>query len=426
MSNKVKTNTCVELTVGGVTHALHEGKTLKDVVYTFNDREFTVSGKLDSFNVIATRFYRNYRHVMNDSFRPNAYFNKIVTVIGMTLILADNKKLAIELDDVVSIGEVTDEPLEPIQPQKPVISMPADTDVVEFINTVEAGSKVSIPAGTHEFTTLSLDKSVTIVGANDRPQNSLVSTFAAADTTEATVLAGQINVDGADAEVEFRGVTFSNSAVIKVTNASSLKIVNCRMEGIVPSVAKTQLIHINNMETPIKLTIEGCYFGDNPANGSNKTYNGLELYTKLADGSSISNNLWSEGCLTHNQINIYGADDNATIKIANNHAVKSANLIRIGTIEDAHCTINVLNNSYDVSDEAYPDYAGLLLIQPYGERTTSMANVTINVNDTVRPNADEQLLYLYSGSSDMKFDDTNKPVIYVDNVLVENPPMIQE
>ena len=68
----------------------------------------------------------------------------------------------------------------------------------------------------------------------------------------------------------------------------------------------------------------------------------------------------------------------------------------------------------------YPEYAGLLLIQPVGPKTTSFANMTVNLdNNKCLSNKDAQLFYIYCAPTDIVLNETNCPNIFVNGVKQE-------
>lgn len=182
--------------------------------------------------------------------------------------------------------------------------------------------------------------------------------------------------------------------------------------------AKSYLVK-STQPNPLKLIVENCYLGTNTANSVGNIYNGLELNCILKDGSSISNNYFAAAACTHNAINIYAVEDGATIHIDNNHFEYSGNAIRIGIKGEPTCTIACNGNSYDATDST-DEYAGLLLVQPYGKQTTSFANCTIKIDDTVHSDS-KQLYYLYAGADDMQFTNFNKPTIIIDGITEVQP-----
>lgn len=233
-----------------------------------------------------------------------------------------------------------------------------------------------------------------------------------------SIINGAINISG-NSDVVLEGLTFTENALIEIENNGSLTLKNCKIVNVTPDTAKTFIVK-STQSNPIKLTIENCYFGSNTTTSTGNVYNGLELNCTLKDGSSISNNYCAAAVCTHNMINIYAVEEGATIYINNNHFEYSANAIRIGIKGEPTCTIVCNGNAYDATDITYPDYAGLLLVQPYGNQTTSFANCTIKIDNTVHSD-DEQLYYLYAGAGDMQFTDNNKPTIIVNGVTEVQP-----
>lgn len=233
-----------------------------------------------------------------------------------------------------------------------------------------------------------------------------------------TVIDGTLIIDG-DSDVKLTGLTFTNNSLIEVKNNGTLTMSNCKVVDVEPDAQKSFIIK-STQANPVKLVIENCYFGTNGTNSIGSIYNGFELNCTLKDGSSISNNYFAAEVCTHNVINIYAVEEGATVYINNNHFEYSANAIRIGIKGEPTCTIVCDGNSYDATDTVYVDYAGLLLVQPYGKQTTSFANCTIKIDNTVHSD-DLQLYYLYAGSGDTQFTDSNKPTIIVDGITEVQP-----
>ena len=270
----------------------------------------------------------------------------------------------------------------------------------------EAGASIRLMSG--EYTgELSLDKSMKIVGSNDEDQSQIETV---PDGVEETILKGTINVSGKGSEVEIRGVTLTGDAMIRTDGAKSLKLVNCRINGLTSSDAKPMPIMPGASDVPLKVTIENCRFGDGAG------YNLFEGNATLANGSSISNNYFEDGACTHNIISIYNVAEGATININNNHAEASRNMIRIGVKGNVKWTLSANNNSYDDTDAG--DYAGLLLVQPYGNQTESFENCRILINNTTKPTEEgkEQLFYVYCGANDTVLTPATLPTVIVDGV----------
>ena len=239
----------------------------------------------------------------------------------------------------------------------------------------------------------------------------------------ATKFMKPVNVNAAGKDVVFDGCDFTAEALIVLTAANSVTFRNCRFYGLIPNVAKTYGIKLDK-EAELKLVIENCFFGANPTVDSNKLYNLLELAGKLMDGSSISSNYFAADCCTHNQINVYNVSDRATIKLNKNFAVYSGNLIRIGIQGEPACKIEMFGNGYQTTDQSENGaWAGLALIQPYGKATTSFKNLMVEIKDTINQTPSEQIIYLYAGANDTKFNkDTNYPIVYLDGEPMEDIP----
>lgn len=424
MSASIKPRICANLTINdGVSKVfeIHENDIIHDLKYRKSGEEVTISGAIRVINVSTNKV------TIAQTCPPESYFSKLVNITSMIIDCStefDADLVNIAVADIISIGSVE-------RPDEanvvPVGVGPQYQTIDKIVDSVEAGATLKLAEG--EYTpALNVTKSVTLVGPNDVPQNIVPVTFmartaVAVDESSVTkaVLSGKISINNPEADVEIRGVTFSGNALVEVTAAKSVKLINCRFEGITADKAKTHVVNLLTNTTPTLVVIEGNYFGDSIMTETFKCYNGLELTVPLADGSSISNNYWTEDHITHNQISVYGAENGATITISGNHAVKSANLIRLGIKDAPSCVINCNDNSYDTTDES-DDYkwAGLLLVQPYGMQTTSFANCTIHINNTVHSD-DKQIAYLYNGTNDMKFNDTNKPTIYVDGTVYDAP-----
>ena len=235
-----------------------------------------------------------------------------------------------------------------------------------------------------------------------------------------SVVTGKFTCSNNELSLNIDGLTLKDGAFVNPTSIADVTVKNTRVLELNPTGAKGFAIQTFGANTG-KVVIENNYFGKNNEDGeTNKVYNLMELTGKLTDGSSISNNYFEKGCSSHNDINIYEVEDGATINIKNNIWEYSANGIRIGTKGDAHCTINIENNQYLGTDTEYPEYAGLVLIQPYAKSTTTMEHVVINLKGNKHRDKN-QLFYLYAGGGDMQFDEYNVPTIIVDGTVVLEP-----
>ena len=239
------------------------------------------------------------------------------------------------------------------------------------------------------------------------------------------VLADETNITNTisceqGASVIISGVTFTQKSIIATNKASDITFKNCRFLGIEPTANQTQLINgnPNDAEQPVLIRIENCYFGTNVKNDTGAVYNLINLHNKVADGSYIRNCYFAKEVCKHNVINIYNTEEGATIDINDNYFEYSGNAIRLGVYGSTKCTFNIYNNTYADTDVANPEYAGLLLIQPVSTSTTTMANMTINLdNNKCLSNNELQLFYIYSAPTATQINETNCPTIYVDGKL---------
>ena len=179
----------------------------------------------------------------------------------------------------------------------------------------------------------------------------------------------------------------------------------------------------NRWNKPTKLILKDNYFGDNPG-----IYNLFELNCAVKDGSEFSGNTFTKGAASHNFINLYQLDDNATINIDNNSfdCGPDTNPIRIAARDvvdengEAHApqnvVVNIRNNKY-TGDIQYPDWAGILFFQPYGKSTSDFSGITVNISGTVTDI--EQLVYYYAGKNDAQLLDeagSKMPHVFINGV----------
>lgn len=292
--------------------------------------------------------------------------------------------------------------------------------ITEILNE-ETKTTLLFAAGTFKEK-LTVSKSVTLKGNYaDVPAN---EGYRCTDeiSPDETIINGIVTIEG-ESDVVLDGFTFTDKSNFCLYNKGSLIIKNCKFVNITPYQLKSFLITgISTKEETdsVLLIIENCYFGNNKSSQVDpyeivretySYYNGFELNCRLANGSNISRNYFAKDVCTNNIINIYNVEEGANILISKNHFEFSGNAIRIGIKGEPKCNIVCSDNIYDNTHEN-SEYAGLLLIQPYGMLTTSFANCTIVLNNTIH-NDDLQLYYLYAGSKDMQFTKDNKPTVVV-------------
>lgn len=231
-----------------------------------------------------------------------------------------------------------------------------------------------------------------------------------------TVISEKMIINGAGAKVVFNGFDFVGNGHIEVKNASEVVIKNCRVYNMnVEGAAKNYWLKIFN-DIPVKLTIENNYFGDNVGTNG-KMYNLIEPTAQLMTGSSISNNYFAADCCTHNIINVYGCEDDASIKINGNVVEKTAGGIRLGVKGDKTCTINVRENKVLATNPEYVDEdQGLVTIQPYNKQTDSFANMTLIMSDNELPC--EQIVYAGYGKNDTALTEELMPKVIINGKVV--------
>lgn len=293
-------------------------------------------------------------------------------------------------------------------------------DIVEAIQNADADASiggVSLQGSSEVDDPLTFNGSLIIEGIySDTPANTGIR--CTDDISEDEDIFKGLITCNKDSDVTINGVTLTENSLVLTDQPKSLTFRNCKFANMT-AAGKSFLIRQNGFkDTATVLTIENCYFGNNEADAENYIYNLFECNMKLADGSSISNNYFAKSNCTHNAINIYDVEDDAVITISGNVFEYSANAIRFGAIGSPKCTINIVDNTYLATDETYPEYAGLLLIQPYGKRTESYEDVEINIRNTKEPEGYEgQLYYIYCGENDTQLNVATRPSIYVDGIL---------
>lgn len=232
-----------------------------------------------------------------------------------------------------------------------------------------------------------------------------------------TIISEKIIVNGAGSKVVFDGFDFIGDGYVEVKNASEIVIKNCRVYDMnVENATKNYWLKIKN-DIPVKLTIEYSFFGDNiGANG--KMYNLIEPTAQLTNGSSISYNYFTANCCTHNIVNVYGCENDASIKINNNVIEATAGGIRLGIKGNKTCTVNIRDNKVLATNSEYTDEdQGLVTIQPYGKQTISFANMNLIMSGNELPC--EQVVYAGYGKNDTVLTKELMPKTVVDGRVID-------
>ena len=341
-------------------------------------------------------------------FVPN---KKAISVVGVNLV--GEKTYQLSFTDFLDMG-----------------SEAVVADSSEFssaFDSVEDGGALVTNAG-EVVDAVTINKSIIISGA----QASISAATGARATDEIeedeTVLKGKLTISD-DTSVLLQGLTLTESSLVTIGKASGVTIKNCKILGFTLTATKNYGIMGSwDKREDTKgcvLKIEGCYFGSNPTDGSNKLYNLLELQTKLANGSYIKDCYFKKEACTHNAINLYDVMDDCEILIENNHFEYSANAIRVGFINaPQNVIVRCINNIYDATDTNDPEWAGLIFVQPYVKQTTDFSGVTIYLDGTKNNSGVDQLGYIYCGPSDTLLDEDTLPRIYVDNETAEFPFLV--
>lgn len=239
-----------------------------------------------------------------------------------------------------------------------------------------------------------------------------------------TKITEKLVINAEAGEVVLNGLDFTKNGYVEITNAKSVVIKNCRIYKMnCEGAAKNYWLNVKG-DLPMKLCVTRCFFGDNPGT-SGKLYNLFEMNAKLQGNSQFSHNWFSKNCCTHNTINIYGADEGATIFVNGNHFEDMARQIRVGIKGNSECKL-IVNGNYSKVVDTTPEgleWANLLLAQPYGKATTTFENLTIEANDNEFTYTGDNLdkMVAYFGGGDTPLGRTSAPNLLVDGKAVNIP-----
>ena len=389
----------------GTVITLHEGDIVHGLRYKSGAEEVVIDGAVRVIN--ATTKANN---ALPSTCPPEPYLHKFITVNSLVIDSSDTfdaELTRISVSNIVDIESVESDGSDTIT----IGSGPQFKPLDEVIATVPEGATVNLTAGTYEAP-LTINKSMTITSEN----GAVLSAPIVIDAPVMAVAQSDVPNNEPAMTVELIGLKLTGDALVSVNTFSS-GVVKFVMKGCTFGghnlTAKTMPISIKG-ENPCILQILDCVFEDE----NEFSYNLIDVYGKLMTGSAISGNTFSENSCKHNQISLYGLDEDATVEICDNYAVRSVNMLRIGFKDAPKGTVVLHGNKYDLTDSD-PAWAGLFLVQPYNDKTVTFAGVTINVSETVKP--DGQLCYLYAGAKDMKWTDTNKPAVFVNSEPFDVP-----
>lgn len=234
-----------------------------------------------------------------------------------------------------------------------------------------------------------------------------------------TKITDKMTINAAGSSIVLDGFDFTENGFLEVLDADNIVVRNCRIYGLnVEAAAKNYWFHASS-SSPIKVTIENCFFGNNPGIAGT-LYNLIEPHIVMEDGSGICRNYFNANCCTHNAINIYGVHENACISIRDNVFEVSAGTVRIGVKGEPVCEIDVSRNIVIANNPNYSEAdAGIVTIQPYGTQTSTFANMTVRMDNNKCPS--EQLIYGYSGEKDTVLTSENMPTILINGEPVNAP-----
>ena len=220
--------------------------------------------------------------------------------------------------------------------------------------------------------------------------------------TKTLTIEKSITLDGAGYTIS--GTVESGTSFISVRTDGEFAMVDCKF---VPTGNVTPNGFIT-IAAKGKVTVTGCTFGSEDMSGT-YIYNGLEFSQDadypVADGTTISDNIFYGNAFRHNGINLYRFEENATVEINDNKFIDlnwdTSNAIRFSNYSAASVTVNMDGNSYSEhgSEEAsYKNWAAFFLFQN-ASSNGSGKNMTINVSNLDYQGTTEQLYVLYENIS---------------------------
>lgn len=378
---------------------LAEGDIVRGLKYRVSGKIYCIDGAVRVINGVTKMKSANSKECVHDP-----YLHEYITV--QSIVIDSSNEFDAELTTVQISSIISIETIEKNAGDIVVGTGAQFKPLTQIIAEASAGSTIRLESGVYDAP-LTLDKDISIVG------DGTVDLVGPIVIGKATATASDDGDTGSAPKVHLEGLTMTDSATIEIKEADAFTMIGCTFGG--HSMTKTtQPIHFTS-DHPCMVIIENnTFFEENEF-----SYNLINVYATLKDGSSISDNKFEKGCCTHNNISLYNVENRATLAINNNYCVESKNMLRVGFHGEPECTIIMEGNRYDVTDTQYPEYAGMFLLQPAGTRTTSFANLTIDITDTTKP--DGQIGYLYIGANDTHLTEDQYPTVVVDGVKVAIP-----
>lgn len=284
-------------------------------------------------------------------------------------------------------------------------------DISSAIAIAEPGTFISLASGVYEEE-LSIDKPLVLSGRDND-----------------VVLKGPINLSLANPEdLDVYGTGTAGVCLEYLTLEGDAKIEVTPRDDALTSFGIEHCTFALECEDSKYFTIRtksgGRYYAficDNTFKAQSKgSYNLLELWGEFTMDTRIGNNEFEEGCCTHNMINIYGADDDATIRITDNHSTGIL-LNRITLYSNPTATIEITGNSYDkpITNE---DDTFLLIQAVKGQSDYSGTTIVMGDNfyHEGEP-SDKEIAWLYTVDKEgyTPWTDTNKPTVIIDGERVD-------
>lgn len=226
-----------------------------------------------------------------------------------------------------------------------------------------------------------------------------------------TKITEKMIIDAVGKDIVLNGLDFTKNGYLEIKNANSVVVKNCRVYKMnCESSPKNYWLKVIG-SIPVQLTVMNCFFGDSTGTKGNM-YNLIEMDATLKSESSFSNNWFTANCCTHNTINIYGAQEGATIYSNGNHFADGYHSIRVGIKGTPKCKLVANDNTlqFTSTEPDYLKWATMITVQPYGKLTASFENLTISASGN-KLSYDKTPILGYFGNSDTPMSRESMPVI---------------
>ena len=382
----------------GTVMNLAEGDIVRGLKYKVNGKIFTVDGAVRVING-----FTKTKNTKSDECVHEPYLYEYITI--SSIVVDSSTAFDAELNTVQIANIIS---IESVEKNAGVIAIGTGAQykpMAQVIAEAPAGSTIKMASGVYDAP-ITLDKDIKLIGDGTVEINGPIvigNSVQTASDDGSVVKAPKVYLEGLE---------LTGDSTITIKEADEFTMVGCTFGG--HNLTKTTRPILFTSNHPCLININ-----NNTFKAENEfSYNLIEITASFKDGSSICGNTFEKDCCTHNQISLYYAEDGAVIDINDNDCVESMNMMRIGFIGEPTCTINMDGNKYEITDTV-EEYAGLFLIQPYGSKTVSFGNVTINVSNTKKP--DGQLAYMYIGNSDTKLTEDQYPTVFIDGVKTVLP-----